>query len=80
MNFLPWLLWERFLEKKRAKNAKMIEEVRNAVKEEAKTPEGLRKIFERNGLSHLLESNPKIREHIRRLEAETESAKPRDEE
>jgi len=27
MNFLPWLLWERFLEKKRAKNAKIFEEL-----------------------------------------------------
>jgi hypothetical protein len=29
MNFLPWLLWERFLEKKRAKNAKIFEELGN---------------------------------------------------
>jgi hypothetical protein len=27
VNFLPWLLWERFLEKERAKNAKIFEEL-----------------------------------------------------
>lgn len=67
MNFMfPWLLWQRFLEKKRAKNAKILKELREA--------------YEHPALIELAERDPKLKEALRSLGVKTGDAKPRDDE